>query len=300
MPFGQEFRLLQSQFEHSAGIFQCNEYTVFSNATIDVAFGLTTYAVPGPILVQTGGKRNLALNTNVFIRMWKAVQSIGKYKKHAWSIKLDPDCVFFPERFRDLISRKTVNEPPVGPLIPSGSVFLENCEYGMIGPIEALSRDAMQTFLENMDSCEDIRQAAMDIFPTGMPASFDDDDHGFGEDQYLRGCLLKLGVTKVDEFESLLSDKSACVERPTDCGGAQVAFHSFNSVPEWLGCWQFAPQFGHWPSEPTTTTVVQVQQGALPPPQVGLGQTMAPTFRQPAVASPGGGGFLDKLKALFR
>lgn len=255
MPFGSELHLLQSQYEHSAGIFQCDAYDVFSNATIDVALGLTTYAVPGPIVVPHGGALNLALNTNVFIRMWRAVLSIGTYKQHAWSLKLDPDCVFLPERFRDLISRTSIQELPLGAWIPSGKVFLENCEYGMLGSVEVLSRDAMDTFLDKMDSCEDIRQAAMDIFPAGMPENFDEADHAFGEDQYLRTCLVTLGVTKVDEYQSLLSDASACVVQtvtnagqPTDCTGAYVAFHAYSSAPDWLACWHLAHRAGHWPS----------------------------------------------------
>merc|ERR1719215_1277261 len=106
----------------------------------------------------------------------------------------------------------------------------------------------MMTFLQGMDNCEEIRQASMDIFPGGMPAGMRERDHAFGEDQYLRRCLVHLNVKMVNEFDSLLSEKFACVERPKDCGGTKVAFHAYKTTSDWMKCRDFSSSQGGWPA----------------------------------------------------
>lgn len=267
MPFGYEPGLLTKQFVQKVGIFECEEYVIFTNATITLAPGLTTYELPGSLAVPYGGKWGLALNTDVFIRLWKAMAYIGNYKRHDWVIKIDPDCVFFPQRFRMLVTRTRTDQIP-GPFIPAGPVFLNNCQFGLHGPVEAVSGAGMTTFLNNLDSCEAIRQVGMDIFPTGMPANMDVKDHGFGEDQYLRRCLGYLRVPMVNEFESLLSERFACSEHPKDCGGMKAAFHAYKSEYDWFTCWQFAKVYGVWPAAPAAPApVVPVPlTAALPAP----------------------------------
>lgn len=60
------------------------------------------------------------------------VQKMPEALAHAWVVKLDPDTVFIPER--------------LGPILPSGSprAFIQNCNEGLHGPIEVISREALK------------------------------------------------------------------------------------------------------------------------------------------------------------
>merc|ERR1712050_792410 len=71
-----------------------------------------TLPIPGNLSVKYGGKWNTALNTDIFIGVWNAVSLLGRYQYHDWTVKVDPDAVFFPERLRELLLRKPMSELP--------------------------------------------------------------------------------------------------------------------------------------------------------------------------------------------
>lgn len=106
-------------------------------------------------------------------------------------------------------------------------MYLNNCKFGLHGPIEVISREAVATYIANLHSCEDIMEQP------------------FGEDKYLRRCLERLGVRKVDQF-SLLNE-IACGQHPVDCMTASVAFHPFKDMVQYFDCWKKAKQYGQWP-----------------------------------------------------
>jgi len=231
VPRSYEEGLLAWQVQARAGIFGCEEYQVFSNETVDLA-GVSTYSMGGTL--QVPYHDIYAMNTDVFIRVWQMVKYVTAYRNHDWSIKVDVDCVFFPDRFRSFVTRQDNQQIP-GPLLRAGPVWLNNCQFGMHGPLEVISRDGMATFLEGLDSCENLRQTAM------SPGT------GFGEDQFARECWTQLQVPKVNEFETLLSERWNCIERPADCSGPKIAFHAWKDIASWAKCWQTAGQSGAWP-----------------------------------------------------
>lgn len=231
VPGSYEEPMVKWQYQAQASIFSCEEYQVFSNVTLDLG-GIQTYSIGGNL--QTPYLDIYSLNTDVFIRLWNVAAYVGAYKNHDWSIKVDVDCVFFPDRFRTFVQRQDNQQIP-GPLIPAGAVWLNNCQYGMHGPLEVISRDGMATFLTNLNSCENIRQTAMN------PSI------GYGEDQFARECWMQLQVPKLNEFETLLSERWNCIERPKDCSGKKIAFHAWKDIGSWANCWQTAQNSGQWP-----------------------------------------------------
>merc|ERR1711933_701965 len=108
--------------------------------------------------------------------------------------------------------------------VSSSSMYLNNCKFGLHGPIEVISREAVATYIANLESCEDIRKQP------------------FGEDKYLRRCLNKLGVRRVDKFNLL--NELACGQQPVDCTSASVAFHPFKKMSEYFECWKQAMHDG--------------------------------------------------------
>merc|ERR1712039_370212 len=66
--------------------------------------------------------------------------------------------------------------------LSQAAMYLINCRFGLHGPIEVLSREAVVTVMENREKCEEIRAKP------------------YGEDKYLDKCLQVLGVRRILEY----------------------------------------------------------------------------------------------------
>mmetsp|Transcript_78672 Transcript_78672/g.202630 ORF Transcript_78672/g.202630 Transcript_78672/m.202630 type:complete len:999 (+) Transcript_78672:99-3095(+) len=117
--------------------------------------------------------------------------------------------------------------------LPGEAMYLNNCKWGLHGPIEVLSRRAVATYVAGLPKCVKLL------------------DNPWGEDKFLDQCMISLGVKRVDEFH-LLSE-TACGEQPAPCGTSDVAFHPFKSMDTWQVC---AMKANHRCPKPTTTTTV--------------------------------------------
>ncbi|CAE8638927.1 unnamed protein product, partial [Polarella glacialis] len=89
------------------------------------------------------------------------------------------------------------------------AMYLNNCQWGLHGPIEVFSRRAIATYIAGLPICADL-----------LP-------HAWGEDKFVDQCMMKLGLTRVDVFD-LLSE-IACGEQPAPCGQTDVTFHPFKN-----------------------------------------------------------------------
>lgn len=59
----------------------------------------------------------LALNTPVFLRMWRKMLDLGIWRQHDWIVKAEADTVFFPGRLQDLLySRPLLPVPGALPI----------------------------------------------------------------------------------------------------------------------------------------------------------------------------------------
>lgn len=300
LPFGYERGLLREQLLQAIGIFICDDFTVFSNETMHIGHWnqtgpiVATSVVKGSLQCPLGGKWHTALNTEIFLRIWAAVVALGAFRRHDWTVKADPDSVFFPERLRSLLSRAPMAEVPLlqkpssasegcgrcardgspagggssacdahvrslqrggrncsAALLeamrpePSGcactcgatsceegqrfgGMYLVNCRFGLHGPIEVLSREAVQTFVDNVHRCKKIQAKP------------------YGEDKYLDKCLELLGVRRVLQY-SLLRETACGQVDPAPCDAPNVAFHPFKEIQGYFDCWGYASKFGRWP-----------------------------------------------------
>jgi len=156
-------------------------------------------------------------NINSFVEAWKKVKDDGRWKNNDWSIKVDPDAVFFPEHFRSKVKYNWKT--------PQGStVYLRNTFYKFqfLGALEALTREAMEIYFERGYECE---------------------EHlGFegGEDYWMLQCLEGLGIDYQTDV-TLLHDKYAADQNCGDPNG--VAFHFFKKIEGgdgWDVCWDTA------------------------------------------------------------
>jgi len=302
LPFGYEPGLLKKQYDRGAGIFGCDKAQVFTNSTT-LLDSKTSEQIPILKMVELldfslsvpfGGKWYTALNTDVFNRIWQKVVALGVYRNYAWTVKADPDTVFFPDRlrlslrsrvpkwiaqkrndsgcgtcglprfYRDdcaasvrylqqshtceealrLIARPvptdcgcvcTAEQACDWPARTDGEItswrpsdpsamYINNCKFGLHGPLELLNNQAVTLYVDSLSSC------------TNLPNDL------WGEDKYLDRCMLQLGVTRVNWF-NLLSE-TACGETPAPCISNDIAFHPFKTADEYFACQASARAFG--------------------------------------------------------
>jgi len=229
LPWSYEVDMLRSQLARNVGIFQCDAWAVFSNEKVKLKEGATSdedvYCdiINGSLKAEIGGKFHTALNTPIFQRFWKLLTVDGRAWSYDWTIKVDPDCVFFPHRLKGMLANEY---KPAG--TPGDAVWLNNCQLGLHGPIEVFTKQALGAYKDSHGVCDSVAE-----------------EHG-QEDVFLRHCFEKLELPKINVFNLLLESEWACNERPSSstnmppCYDRQVAFHPFKSVETYFKCYDKA------------------------------------------------------------
>eukprot|EP00929_Paragymnodinium_shiwhaense_P117310 TRINITY_DN8775_c0_g1_i1.p1 TRINITY_DN8775_c0_g1~~TRINITY_DN8775_c0_g1_i1.p1 ORF type:complete len:659 (-),score=133.23 TRINITY_DN8775_c0_g1_i1:459-2330(-) len=209
LPWGGELQLLRMQLANKWGIFSCEDYDVYSNVVLDLG-GFATRMVYTNLHCNYG---KTVFNTPVFQHFWRQVAADGRYLEHDWTVKVDPDTMLIPQRLHYLLNNLDNNEPNIDDVISGKGLYLSDCSNGLHGPIETLSRQAVETFYDDGKNCP------------GFPQ----------EDVYLRACLDTIGVG-CRLHEELLGEMHCHFPGWHQCVAPRVAFHPFKSVDEWSGC----------------------------------------------------------------
>lgn len=118
----------------------------------------------------------------------------------------------------------------------SAGMYLNNCKWGLHGPIEVLSRRAVA------------------IYAAGLPQCINFLKEQWGEDKFMDKCLQQLGVTRVNEYRVL--SETACGEQPAPCRSSDVSFHPFKSIRSYFECYDAADKYGHGPADPMANDLV--------------------------------------------
>jgi hypothetical protein len=220
------------------GIFGCDQAVVYSDLagvkllrdgglTGDEARSLDDDVEGGSTDLHAPfcGQYHTVCNTPIFRKLWGKVISDTDFRRHAWIIKADADTVLLPSRLRRTLSFSAdLQQAQAG----KGS-FLKNCQLGLHGPLEVLSRQAVESYSAgHRDHCE-----------AGAPPQ---------EDVYIHDCLLKLGVRELERYDLLAEEechRGDFVQSPRwwACDEVETsAFHPFKSVDKWETCLSNAKQ----------------------------------------------------------
>jgi len=213
-----EMMLMDAQLNQRVGIFQCDGFTVFSNLRTAIANNETvvhTEVIDSSLEAPIGGTYNMSLNTEIFLKVWRRIFEVEDYAHHDWTIKVDPDAVFLPDRLR---RRVATEQAQITAQLKQG-VYLNNCKIGNHGPIEVISVHGMDMFRDGIDRCVEKNYAPV---------------NEIGEDVFTRRCWRHLGVTPLDDFH-LLSEIN-CFENPTPCFSGKAVFHPFKTKESFLRC----------------------------------------------------------------
>lgn len=240
VPHTYEVELLRAQLVKKLGIFGCEEWAVIANVSLRITRRKSKVAIfsdvmQGSLEAAFGGEFHTALNTDIFIKYWDKILSDKRTWRNDWTVKVDPDCLFFPDRLKEMLS---FAGGALAPPEPKAGRYLNNCPLGLHGPIEAMSKRALRTYRRHKKNCTE-----------GPPHK-----HG-QEDYYMRECFKAIGVEKVDAYNVLFEGTWACHERPSSwhpyrppCFSPQVSFHPFKTIKSYLNCWKQAS--AHPPMEP--------------------------------------------------
>jgi len=232
VPTGYEKGMLQWQHARKASIFACDGYGVYSNKKLTVAPGVTTSVVDSDLKCQYGGDSGTALNAWIFIAVWEKVIQDKFYQKYDWVVKVDPDCVFFPDRLGKLLAGVEKKG------------YINNCKYGMHGPIEVFSSDAIDILGKDYEASWDGKAPKMCVKKQHFGQ--------WGEDMFLDQCLGKILEVKPRPLEPRLMCEAHC-----DCpawywcqnGTDRVSYHPFKTQEAYEVC--MANALGGKPGPPT-------------------------------------------------
>lgn len=194
---------------------QCEEFVIYSNPVVQIG-SFSTTLVDVDLHVRKGGEYNTLLNGPVFVKIWDTVIEEGQWENHDWTVKLDLDAVFFPNRLRHLLRDLKPKETDA---LQENGVFLLNCPLGLHGPLEVLSRKAVKAFIKGRDECWKAPQ----------------------EDVYLKECLVAQKVHSVDGFDVLAERDCWRDDWHQDpdwkqCDSGKVSYHPFKTVETYHTC----------------------------------------------------------------
>merc|ERR1712056_114967 len=144
--------LLNIAAAQGAGIFACEQWDVFSDVSVPIdANGYVAIKVEDEFGEFHGLKRKNSgtwVNWGIFYQVWVKIREVGKYNLAEYTVKLDADAVFLPQRLRVWLSSK--------PGDSTRGLYYENCpnvEYGFFGHLEIVTKTAVQVLLTHLEDC---------------------------------------------------------------------------------------------------------------------------------------------------
>jgi len=230
VPFDSTFPLLRAQFERKVGIFGCDGYAVFNagksillNGHGNAELPFSTHSLKESLVAPGIDFKTLPdTDTIMAIAVWKAVAGMSTLETWKWVVRVDPEVVFFPNRFRRVLSERDAHCTPVG--VPKGRrLHLHNCQSTITylsdcnlrrGLVEVLSNDAVSAFDLGMAKCGE------DFHDSGP--SFTDQ------------CFKSLGILR--DLEYGLFNASDCRRHGADCKSKSMAFHPLKTVRSQKRC----------------------------------------------------------------
>jgi len=195
LPNSAEVALKDAAASRGASIFACEASKVYWS------WRTGTYHTPGD--------GDFTANIDVFQQIWQQVWDDQIYKSHDWTVKVDPDAVWVPQRLRSRLWAFSTNiqEP----------VYVRNTwkSFGFLGPLEVLSQTAVARLSEM-----NLKEAC--------PYTSD-----AGEDGWLKDCMEDVALIGWKEDVHLLYSDcqvDACSDH------SFVAYHYYKHPDSWNDC----------------------------------------------------------------
>jgi len=143
------------------------------------------------------------VNWGMFFQVWKKVKELGKWQVSDYTVKVDADAVFLPDRLRTYLSTREGDS--------SHGLYFENCknvQYGFFGHLEVITRTGTQVLLENLGECHE-------KFAPCANNGCDWEWGPWGEDVFAQRCMDHHYVDKVEAYD-MTNDGACAADRPAD------------------------------------------------------------------------------------
>merc|ERR1719367_2014810 len=88
----------------------------------------------------------------MFYQVWVKIREVGKWQTADYTVKIDADAVFVPQRLRTWLSSKP-GESPHG-------LYYENCpdvQYGFFGHLEIITHTAVEVLTTYLEECQKVQ-----------------------------------------------------------------------------------------------------------------------------------------------
>merc|ERR1719414_611958 len=136
------------------------------------------------------------------MKCWDLLIQKGKVWEQDFTVKLDPDTVFFPQRLGALLKEHKGN-----PMYVTDCKFWEGDPDGKVfGALEVFSKQAMGAYKGNKDTCKNLPW------------------QGWGEDYWMQHCMRALDVPAVGLFDEV-SDGTCPLGGYAPCSQQKVVIH---------------------------------------------------------------------------
>jgi len=226
LPSGREPALLRMHHQQHTGIFACDCFTVYSNKSFGSDFSIKVSILPMSLHSGSRGELKAHMNRGTFRELWRQVLDEGSFWLYDWTVKVDPDTVFFPSRLRPVLHgyKEELDRHQHG-------LYFNNCRFGLRGAIEVFSSAAVQALGDGWQECE----AHFHELCSG--------DCRWGEDLFVDQCMSEVFHVRREYLGGLLVDESC--EPPKDwqsCREEVTAFHPITSAQGFMDCLSGAGQ----------------------------------------------------------
>lgn len=194
LPGSKEEKLRALAAELKAGIYSCDATRWFDSSSCKVLTldGLSFWG-----------------NTEVYIKVWQQVFSERVWERHDWTVKADPDCVFWASRLRWRLKKlHALEESPL-------YVRSSDHQPGLEAPLEVMNQAAVRALQKGFADCARTT--------SGQAPQ---------ENWFLQGCLDAVGSGYMMDTAILAAPAATGV-----CSDdIAVAFHPLKELSEWSDC----------------------------------------------------------------
>lgn len=225
--WGHELALMKQQRNKSVGIFGCDEAMVLSEKEVVLSDEpLQTTVVISHHLMSKGA--GLFENHELFLMVWKQVERDGRWSTSDWTLKIDPDAVFLPQRLRVRLgggSHSRTHATFYANCAGRTDIQIQDRDQFMYGPIELFSQAAVKTLFGGLGRCrQELKEGEMRW-----------------EERFITKCLEKLGVPLNPYMNlNLLSDPhcsdGGSENKTPACSSNAVCFHQLKTPEDYLTC----------------------------------------------------------------
>jgi len=210
-----------------AGIFACNDFMVIAKeeetiGTDDCGVERKTVKRDLPDVKKgmygvDGSMTSSWLNVPIFLTCWDAVIESNKVWENDFTVKVDPDTVFFPGRLGYHLKEHK-----------DKAIYTTDCRYWggdqagkVFGSLEVLSKGAVGAYKNKKQECHDLPW------------------QGWGEDYWLQHCLRDVNGLPSVILADWVADITCPLAGNPDCGDKNfIANHPHKDAGDWWSCWK--------------------------------------------------------------